>query len=289
MDAEQSTDEFDAAFIEAASDAPNTDQGPGEVEQDGEAFDEAFSEAAGEPAANQEEDDSVEAKLAKLESENERIKQSERSQRGRLSALSRKLVDLQKVEIVKPEPVQGESENWKEFKEDFPEMAATVEARLNQADDKINQMMKTVEAVTATQETIVEKEVLAYKETQYDILATRHPDFDQIKGSQEFEAFKASANVDIQAKIKSRHADDAIDVLDAFKAQTGWKTKTESRGKSDVEKINERRTANLKNSVGVSSKNVGHSAKVDAGSEDDFDAAFAARSATIEKRRRSFY
>jgi len=146
-----------------------------------------------------------------------------------------------------------------------------------------------IHAPHAGGDTIVEKEILAYREAQLDVLSTKHPDFNEIKGSQEFEQFKATANVDVQAKIKSRHADDAIAVLDAFKAQTGWKTKTETKGKSDVEKINERRAANLKQSVGLPSKNVGHSAKVDAGSEEDFDKAFAARSAVIEKRNRSFY
>ncbi len=301
-----SNDDFDAAFAEAASESPNaeqdinTDEGPGEVgtdNGDGD-FDQSFTDAAVNAAASRGDvaDVDLAAKLAEMEKETERLKQSERSQRGRVAALSKKLVELDRAKkelpaeaTVTDDEQQGNSKNWEDFKAEFPEMAAIVDERLAPVDNRINSVAKTIEAVTATQDTIIEKEILAYKEAQFDILAEKHADFDQIKSSKEFADFRATADADIQAKIKSKHADDAIEVLDAFKAQTGWKAQVKDTGKSEVEKINERRAAALKKSVGVSSKNVGHSAKVDAGSEDDFDNAFAARAAKIENKRSIHY
>lgn len=293
---EENDADYEAAFNEAAKESLNADQpteeGPGAVGLDDEQeFDQSFTDAAVSAAASRGDvaDVDLAAKLAEMEAETERLKQSERSQRGRVSALTRKLVEQQQKAKEKPveaEPERATSTNWDEFKEEFPEMAAIVDERLGSVDHRINSVSNSLKAVNETQSTMLERDILAYKEAQFDVLAEKHSDFDQIKGSREFADFKATANTDIQAKIKSKHAEDAIAVLDAFKEQTGWKTPGAARpGKSEVEKINERRAAALKRSTGISSKGVGHSAKVDAGSDDDFDSAFAARASKIEARR----
>lgn len=70
---------------------------------------------------------------------------------------------------------------------------------------------------------MVGSELIAYKETQFEELKRKHSDYEAIKESQEFARYKANAPPDIQAKIKSLRAEDAIEVLDNFKATTGWK------------------------------------------------------------------
>lgn len=284
---EQEYAEFDAAFEEAASqveDAPGEVGGdePEDLEQD------AADAASAEESLEGEED--LAGKLAALEEEAERLRQSERSQRGRVSALTKKLLE-QRAAHVPPAARQDDvdaahGEDWDEFKEDFPEMAAIIERNQARLDSRMNEVNSLIEQLQATQDALIEKEAAVYRTTQLEILGERHPDFEEIKASKEFAEFKASAPANVQAMIASTHAEDAIIVLDAFKQSTGWKPGGEKdTGKSEVERINERRAENLKKSAGISSKKVGRAVRQDMESDDDFDSAFAAAAREKEKRR----
>lgn len=284
---EQEYAEFDAAFEEAASqveDAPGEVGGdePEDLEQD------AADAASAEESLEGEED--LAGKLAALEEEAERLRQSERSQRGRVSALTKKLLE-QRAAHVPPAARQDDvdaahGEDWDEFKEDFPEMAAIIERNQARLDSRMNELNSLIEQLQATQDALIEKEAAVYRTTQLEILGERHPDFEEIKASKEFAEFKASAPANVQAMIASTHAEDAIIVLDAFKQSTGWKPGGEKdTGKSEVERINERRAENLKKSAGISSKKVGRAVRQDMESDDDFDSAFAAAAREKEKRR----
>ncbi len=283
---EQEYAEFDAAFEEAASqveDAPGEVGGdePEDLEQD------AADAASAEESLEGEED--LAGKLAALEEEAERLRQSERSQRGRVSALTKKLLE-QRAAHVPPAARQDDvdaahGEDWDEFKEDFPEMAAIIERNQARLDSRMNEVNSLIEQLQATQDALIEKEAAVYRTTQLEILGERHPDFEEIKASKEFAEFKASAPANVQAMIASTHAEDAIIVLDAFKQSTGWKPGGEKdTGKSEVERINERRAAALKRSAGISSKKVGRAVRQDMESDDDFDSAFAAAAREKEKR-----
>lgn len=284
---EQEYAEFDAAFEEAASqveDAPGEVGGdePKDLEQD------AADAASAEESLEGEED--LAGKLAALEEEAERLRQSERSQRGRVSALTKKLLE-QRAAHVPPAARQDDvdaahGEDWDEFKEDFPEMAAIIERNQARLDSRMNEVNSLVEQLQATQDALIEKEAAVYRTTQLEILGERHPDFEEIKASKEFAEFKASAPANVQAMIASTHAEDAIIVLDAFKQSTGWKPGggEKGAGKSEVEQINERRAAALKRSAGISSKKVGRAVQQGMESDDDFDSAFAAAAREKEKR-----
>ena len=86
-------------------------------------------------------------------------------------------------------------------------------------------------------------------------------------------------------KIKSHHADDAADVLDIFKKETGWSDKPADTGKSDVELLNEKRKKALTDSAGIPSKKVGRTTRQDTEETDDFDSAFAEGARKKEKQR----
>ena len=298
----EDTKEFDAAFEEKAeqSEADSQDPSPGEVGEEGvgeeeKEFDDAFNEAAGEPAAQEEEPEIDFAKeLGETKAELERLKQSDRSQRGRVSALTKKLVE-QKAAITPPENQEeitgdtnsdeDEGEDWDEFSREFPEMAAIVDKRLNSVKKDVDKVSNKVEEVTTTQNTLVEDKILTYKAEQFDDLRDKHSDVEDIKVSTEFAQWRANAPEEIQKKIKSHHAEDAAQVLDTFKDETGWGQKAKAdTGKSEVELINQRRETALKNSAGISSKKVGRTAKQDAGS-DDFDSAFDDAARKKEKQR----
>lgn len=301
----EDTAEFDAAFQEKAeqSEANNQDQYPGEVGEENaneeeKDFDDAFNEAAADPAALEEPEVDLSAELEKTKAELEKLKQSERSQRGRVSALTKKLVEqraaneppkVQEENTGDADSDEDEDEDWEEFNREFPEMAAIVDKRLNSVKKKVEKVSGQVERVTTTQDTLVEDKILTYKAEQFEDLRDAHRDVDEIKVSPEFAKWRVNAPAEIQAKIKSHHAADATKVLDTFKEQTGWgKTPPANKGKSEVELINQRRKEALQRSAGISSKTVGRTAKNDALS-DDFDDAFDAAARKKEKQRSRMY
>jgi len=300
VDGEQD-DNFEAAFDESAKVSEDENrEAPGkggaiDAEQEEEDFGESFSDAATAASKSEPEEIDLAQKFADLEAETERLRQSERSQRGRVSALTKKLVEQRAAE--KPPTVDKTSagtadkdDDWEEFQREFPEMAAIVDKRMANVTRRVDSVNERMERVSTTQETLVEKEINAYRETQFDILAERHPDFKEIATSKDFAEFRANAPGDIQQRINSDHAEDAIAVLDAFKEMTGWgRTARKTHGKSEIEQLNEKRAAALKRSAGVSVKRVGHSARQNtATDDDDFDAAFA-ESASKKEKERSLY
>jgi len=298
--AEMDDAEFDAAFAESAKiSEEEAGQDPGEVgaqeagEDDGQAFQESFTDAAVNSAASKGETGDVDLskRLEEIQADNERLKQSERSQRGRVKALTKKLEEQRAASVpLADQQGSGDTEgtnddDWEEFKREFPEMAAIVDGRLKKVAQKVDSVNDKVKRVSETQDTMVEAEIIAYKETQFEALKRKHSDFEEIKVSKEFADFKANATPEMQAKIKSKHAEDAIAVLDSFKESTGWKGTRQKPGKSEVELLNERRAAALKQSTGISSKQVGHSTRQDTGSDDDFDEAFKEGASKKEKER----
>jgi hypothetical protein len=299
--------EFDAAFAEKAEQSVNADPEPdipGEVgtEDAGETdFNNAFADAAGDPAAAKEEPEvDLSTELEKSNAEIERLKQSDRSQRGRVSALTKKLVEQQAANEppeAEPGTAKGEDtdsnneDDWEEFQREFPEMASIVDKRLSSVTQQVDVIGNKVEKVSTTQNTLVEDRILTHKAEQFEDLRDSHTDVDQIKVSQEFAMWRVNAPEEIQTKIKSHESSDAADVLDTFKKQTGWKTKAPEPvvRKSEVELINERREANLKKSAGISSKKVGRSTRTDTEDNNDFDSAFDEGARKKEKQRTRMY
>jgi len=305
---EEDNQEFDAAFSEKAEKSANADpEDSGEVETDGAGenendFNDAFVDAAGEPAAAEEEEEpevNLSDELEKTKAEIERLKQSERSQRGRVSALTKKLVEQQAANVPPVEEQEitadadttdNEADDWDEFQREFPEMAAIVDKRLSSVTKQVDSVASQVNRVSTTQDTLVQDKISTYKEGQLDSLREAHADVDDIKVSQEFAQWREKASEEIQTKIKSQESDDAVEVLNAFKKETGWtKTPPEPTGKSKVELITEKRAKNLQKSAGISSKKVGRSTRSDTESSDDFDSAFEDGAKKKEKQRARMY
>lgn len=299
-------EEFDAAFAESVEKSAYADQvnpddtqdqeteGAADGGEDEGTFDDAFDNAAGdEPAAKEkvqeeeEPEEDLKAELARTKAEVERLRQSDRSQRGRVSALSKKLAEQKKAAEQPPQDQeQGQKETddevgeWEEFQREFPEMAAIVDKRLAPVTQQVQQ-------VAATQDIIVEDQVSAHQaeiDKQYANLKELHSDVDEIKTSQEFATWRREAPEDVQAMIRSQESGDAAKVLDQFKEDTGWGKKVADdppkEEKSEVQLINERREKALKKSAGISSKAVGR-----APGGGDFDSAFEAAARNKEKQR----
>lgn len=300
---EENFDEFSAAFAESAEKSAYAEQSsdPTKDEEDNgrEEIISGFGDnddAAADKAADKNEtaetggDDQSE--LEKTKEELERLKQSERSQKGRVSALTKKLEEMRAAAEAKSGGQPSDSGtadvgDWDEFKSEFPEMAAIVEQRLSKVEEKLARSEKQVQSVADATVSVANETLTTYKEGQFKKLRQAHADLDEVMASEQFKQWKQSANGETLDKIKSLHADDAISALDDFKKQVGWagKTPATTTDKSEVEKINERRQQRLKNSAGIASKETGHP-QPPKGS-DDFDSGFAdtAKKKELERRR----
>ena len=304
------TTDFSEAFDEVAKKAETRDANDhqdghsrndaGESGAESREFGAAFADAAVTAAATRGEEaqeESLIEKVKRLEADNEKLKQSERSQRGRVSALTKKLLD-QKAATQPPEGKQGQAgveddghgEDEDEFDREFPEIAEVLNKRVGRVLKKLEAVESKVNAVKTTTDILTDKEIEAHKNAQYNALASEfgHADYEDVLASQEWQQWKAAAPSDVLQKIKSQDAEDAAEVLDAFKTQVGWKTAQRSSrrqdDKSEVERINERRAQTLSRSAGIPARKVGHRPK---GEDDDgdFDAAFSARAGQIERDR----
>lgn len=298
------TADFSAAFDEVAKKAENReaadhgaqgDQSLGRGADSEADFGKAFDDAAVSAAATRGEEaqeESLIEKVKKLEADNAKLQQSERSQRGRVSALTKKLME-QKAAIKPPETQQqdmGKDDGDDEFDREFPEMAEILNRRIGKVLKKLENVESQVETVRSTTDILTEKEIIAHKEQQYNALASDfgHSDYQDVLASREWQQWRAAAGDDIQQKIKSHDAEDAAAVLDRFKADVGWKSTARRSGedsrKSEVELIKERREQALKRSAGIPTRKIGHRPKGE-DDEGDFDSAFSARAGQIERSR----
>lgn len=306
---EENYDEFDAAFVELTADKTDEHQSgelkeesPGDVgdqedqkSKDGDVTSKEPEDAGKEPATQ--EDGDLTAELEKTKREKERLEQKDRSQRGRVAALNKKLAEIKAAGSQPLEPKQEITEgsdsgasngrDWEEFVDEFPEMAAIVDKRLSKVEQKQEQVERfqsqtaeKLDTVAGTTTEIISGEVRSYKQEQYERVRDAHEDIEDVRASTAFQQWRNSAPPDIQEKRNSIYADDAIEILDRFKEETGWGKKPE---KSEVEKIQARRKDTLNKSAGINSKPVGQPKP----KADDFDAAFAEGAKKKDKQRQN--
>lgn len=232
------------------------------------------------------EPDDVAAKLKELEQENERLRHSDASQRGRLGAYQRRINDLerkqQELNNAAPANPDGEAksdeqqrqdmaesmgvEDWDEFKEDFPDMARAFEARLKQDQQKQAQLEQQIEELKSAVQPIQQQAHEQQLQSEYARLESRHSDWHEVVNAPEFQSWLQSQNPSIQALAGSDSADDASALLDFYKgANPGAGDDTSSRAQQ-----HDKRQSRLANAQTVSRRGAGQRS----GAPDDFDAAF---------------
>lgn len=304
---EDNYEEFDAAFDEIISQregSSDEEEDPGEVGDDPGFAEDAEESNVDSPDTSEgdaskasstvekEDETNLADELEKIKQENERLKQKERSQRGRVGALTKKLADQQAAvnqpqkdqqgNSVEQQTGEDESDDWDEFERDFPEMAAIVNQRLSKVEQQSNTVQQQVQRVADTTETMASSEIEDFRSEQYGIVLDAHPDIHDIQKDPVFQHWRDNAPAEIQAKRGSLYAEDAISIIDAFKDATGKKIEPEPEAKSDVEKIVERRQKNLSQSAGISSRKVGQSVS---DNTDNFDLGFEEAVKKKEKQR----
>ena len=118
-------------------------------------------------------------------------------------------------------------EDIEKFKEEYPDLYDTVEtvAHLRSSEQ--------VEQIEAQLSTIREREArILQREAEADILA-KHPDFPELRNSEEFHGWAEAQPEQIQEWIYKNpdNAQLASKAIDLFKAENGYKTQTKSQSK----------------------------------------------------------
>lgn len=272
--------DFESAFAEYAEGAtPAEDRDEYDRDRDTPPADEgeAASESEGESP------DDLSKRLKELEQENERLRHSDASQRGRLGAYQRQINELQRkqqeLESARPTSQTGEPQtddqqrqdmaesmgmdDWDEFKEDFPDMARAFEARLKADQQRQAQLEQQVAELRSAVQPMQQQAHEQQLQSEYARLSDRHSDWQEVVNAPEFTEWLQSQNPSIQQLAESDSADDASALLDFYKGSHGLGDDT-SRATHD------KRQSRLANAQTVSRRGAAQRS----GAPDDFDAAF---------------
>lgn len=242
-DEPQSEDDFETAFAEyaggEAAEKP-TDEPPPEPEPAEEASED---EDAGEPSG----EDDISARLKALEAENERLKHSEASQRGRLGAYQRQINSLQsKLQETQNTPGNDTKsdeqkrqeaadaagvKDWEALKEDFPEVAKALDARLESEKRQIEadrqrqaQLERQIAELQSAVQPIQQQAQETYLKTQVDALTARHPDWREVVSAPAFAEWLNQQPDSLRRLSDSNDAAEAAALMDLYKSQTGVTT-----------------------------------------------------------------
>jgi hypothetical protein len=178
-----------------------------------------------------------------LVAEKARYEHDSMSNRNRVSALQKKINELEaKLEAepaaeAKPDKADASAElveesdqtNLAEFKEDFPEIYKAVNALYQQQvghmqqqfDSKLTKLNQQLETVAQPVEQMRETELSLYRQHQMDALQAVHPDWQQIQDSQEFWGWVETQTDGVKALAGSAVANDNIALLNLYKSQAG--------------------------------------------------------------------
>lgn len=198
-----------------------------------------------------------------------------RSNEGRVAAFQRRIAELEQAA---PKPAQGQqqtgaenapaylqSEEFKRFQEDYPEVAGPIAAILQAQAQQIENLNQTFSGLSQEQQ----ERVLAEQET---LLAGQHPDWLEVTSSPSFGEWVAKQPRFVQEGIvRNGHGivdgDEAARILSLYKADTGATQLPATGGKSTIEA---RRKRQLQSATSVPSRGPGAAS----GPPDDFEAAF---------------
>ena len=227
-------DDFETAFAEYAT---------GEAPAENPLANENDEPEAEEEQTEQPGDEDLSAKLAALEAENQKLKHSEASQRGRLGAYQRQINQLQS-KLEQPQNTSGKQsaedqarqdaaeaagvKDWQALQEDFPEVAKALDARLESEKRQIEadrqrqaQLEQRIEELQSAVQPIQQQAQDNYLRTQVDALSARHPDWQEVVAAPAFAEWLNQQPESLRSLTESNDAAEAAALMDLYKGQTG--------------------------------------------------------------------
>jgi hypothetical protein len=294
--ASQDTD-FDAAFAEA-SEAKLPAGQPAEGDDAGEDGEPAAAPAAAAPdnggadpapAAAASSDNDPWAKAdpalkALFDSERqarERAEQSDRSQRGRIAALQRK-IEAPAPAAPAPQKKDGDqggddegkpADPLAQLREDYPDVAGPLL-------DQIAALRSEIDGFKPSLTKADDDRVAAEYAVQFEALEKQHPDFATLAADKDFLGWVGAQPKKIQEAANSDDAREVSSALTLFKLEREAATKA-ADPPAAVPKPDARRQSQLDGGRAATSR----PAPVAQGDPDDFEGAFAAASAKKERQR----
>lgn len=212
-----------------------------------------------------------------------RLRHSEASQRGRVASLNRKWSEAQDLLSQRErsqaagESTAAEDDKLSQIKEDFPALAESLEALMEQRDRqweaKLNRYAEPLNAIEAQQ-----KREAVYE--QGALVAEKHPDWATIAGRDGFSEW-VQESPHRTAMFQADDAASTIELLDLYKAQHGLLNQPQSNSQSA---LRQRRRSQLNDLASLPS---GGQSRLQMPDEADEDAIFAAaaKAADAELRR----
>lgn len=201
--------------------------------------------------------DEMSAKMKDLDEVGYRLKQTE----NRIGALQNQLHEAKKAtEKVKAAPTKEEIEkaaadeaSWDELKEEFPEWASAIDARLAKTSSGFKSEQEKIKDSQATITKQIEDKIVklqvATESFEKTLLEFKHPDWEKTIETPEYQEWIPKQSEEIKKLTTSKFAKDAVKVLNEF-AKT---QNTETQNKSPAEIAAERKQR-LKQSVSIDGK-----------------------------------
>lgn len=204
----------------------------------------------------------VDAELEALRRQNAELLQFKRSNEGRIAAYQRRLEEL--TNPGKKVSKKAESEELKKLREEYPEIAAPLEAAFETQRQELEQLRSSVSHLSEERQT-------RFLAEQEQALNQAHPDWRDITGKSEFRQWAGSQPAFVQDALM-RNASEIVNAAEASYIVDLYKKSLSQQPPSTdgASKTNERRRRQLDSAAAVSSKGPGTPATA----PDDFDAAF---------------
>jgi len=222
--------------------------------------------------------------------EQERLRHSVHSNAGRVSALQRKINELEsqlgRQISAAAAPTEAPSaqeikdamqtpESWASFSEEYPEVAKAVDGRIAGEIARLEQALNPLREDVQRRHQIEAKQ---FEQSQYAAVERAHPQWRKTINTPEFSEWLQRQPVSIQTLVESDYADDAIALLDFFTGSRERGAPVQGR----VSEIQAARQRRLEQSIETPSRRGAQRPLA----EDDFSSAFKA--AAAKKLRGSF-
>ena len=211
--------------------------------------------------------DPVAEEIERLRQENQKWQHRYNSDIGRVNAYQKKIQELEQqvksrpAKSDNPEPSGYSDKEWAALKEDFPEIAAAIEARSHYQEEQIQALRRQVEDSVGP---IQQQAHQAFIQSQYQILESHHPDWKDVVQQNGFTNWLSMQPPSVQDLLSSDRAADAAYLLNTYKLASGVQQR-------QTDEISQKRQRQLRQSQTIPSRGV---RKTNAVPEDDYDAAF---------------